>query len=209
MRVLVACEQSGIVRDAFNASGHDAWSCDIQDAPGAHICADVLTVLHKDWDMLIAHPPCTFLCNSGLHWNDRGRGWANTERAIEFVLALMNADIPHICIENPVGIISRYRKPSQMIQPYQFGHDASKATHLWLKNLPWLLPTKFIMPRMVRGLPRWSNQTDSGQNKIGPSNDRWLQRSLTYPGIAKAMSEQWGVKKPLVQKSMFAPMARF
>lgn len=201
MRVLVACEFSGIVRDAFARNGHDAWSCDLLPAPGRHIQGDVLAVLNDGWDCMVSHPPCTYLCNSGLHWNNRGRGWDQSYKALEFVRALMNAPIPHIAIENPVGIISRIRKPSQTIQPYEFGHDASKATCLWLKNLPPLKSTSYIAPRLVNGLPRWSNQTDSGQNNLPPSVDRWAIRSLTYQGIAEAMASQWS--KPIFTRPLF------
>lgn len=212
MRVLVACECSGTVRDAFAALGHDAWSCDLKPAPGRHIQGNVLKFLDgrlheygiigvEPWDLMIAHPPCTFLSVSGIHWNSRGRGWKSTEEAARFFMALVNAPIPRICIENPVSIMStRYRKPDQIIQPHQFGHDASKATCLWLKNLPPLTLTgAFIAPRMVKGKPRWANQTDSGQNRLGPSPERAAVRAVTYPGIAKAMAEQWGVPIPKIE----------
>lgn len=150
-------------------------------------------LLNQPWDALIAFLPCTYLCSSGLHWNKRDSSRSRkTEKALRFVELLLNADIPHICIENPVGCISsRIRKPDQIIQPYQFGHDASKRTCLWLKNLPPLIPTKYIEPRMVDGKPRWSNQTDSGQNRLPPSATRSNDRSRTYTGIAKAMARQW------------------
>ena len=143
---------------------------------------------------MVAHPPCTYLCSSGLHWNKRRPERAQqTEDALVFVRDLMSAPIYHIAIENPIGCIStRIRPPEQTIQPYQFGHDASKATCLWLKNLPPLQPTQMIEPRMVNGKPRWGNQTDSGQNKLPPTADRWKIRSETYEGIAKAMAGQWG-----------------
>lgn len=196
MRILVGCENSGRVRDAFAALGHDAWSCDLLPAEGKHIQADVLTVLDDGWDAAIFHPPCTYLCSSGLHWNSRRPGRATeTEKALDFVLALMNAPIPRIAIENPVGCIStRIRKYDQKIQPYEFGEDASKATCLWLKGLPPLIknPTAYVAPRMVNGKPRWANQTDSGQNRLPPSEDRWMLRSVTYQGIADAMAIQWG-----------------
>ena len=196
MRVLIACEYSGRVRDEFRKMGHDAVSCDLlpTDAPGPHVQGDVLTQLSEGWDLLIAFPPCTYLCVSGLHWNKRIPGRADeTERALEFVRALMDAPIPRIAIENPVGCISsRIRKPDQIIQPYDFGDDASKRTCLWLKDLPPLTPTEYVAPRMVNGRKRWANQTDSGQNRLGPSADRWKIRSLTYPGIARAMAQQWG-----------------
>ncbi len=197
MRVLVACETSGAVRDAFRELGHNAWSCDIlpeDQYSGYHIVADARDVLqHGKWDLLIAHPPCTYLSVSGMHWTTRGlRDPKLTEDALDFVRVFMEADVDKICIENPVSIISsRIRRPDQIIQPWQFGHDASKKTCLWLKNLPKLQPTKLIEPRMVDGKARWSNQTDSGQNKLPPSADRWKIRSKTYEGIALAMAEQW------------------
>lgn len=207
MRVLVACEFSGTVRRAFRAMGHEAYSCDLlpsDDNSPYHIQGDVLEVLNQGWDMLIGFPPCTYLCVSGLHWNNRGRGWEETARALNFVRALLNAPVRHIAIENPVGCIStQIRKPSQIIQPYMFGHDASKKTCLWLKNLPCLQGSDYYPPRMVNGKPRWSNQTDSGQNKIAPSVDRWAERSLTYEGIAKAMSEQWSNLGEARQRRLF------
>lgn len=196
MRVLVACESSGAVRDAFIRAGHDAMSCDLlpTDAPGPHYQGDVFDVLHDGWDLLIAHPPCTYLSVSGMHWTTRGlRDPKLTEDALGFARALMDAPIEKIAIENPVSVISsRIRKPDQIIQPYQFGHDASKKTCLWLKNLPLLKPTNHIPGRMVGGKLRWANQTDSGQNRLPPSKDRWKLRSQTYWGIAQAMAEQWG-----------------
>ena len=194
MKILIACEYSGVVRDAFIKKGHDAISCDIlpTEASGPHYSGDVLSILDNGWDMMIAHPPCTYLSVSGIHWNNRGRGWEETNKALEFVKALMNAPIDRICIENPVSIISsRIRRPDQSIQPYEFGHDASKKTCLWLKGLPKLTPTQIIQPRIVSGKKRWGNQTDSGQNKLPPSKDRWKVRSKTYSGIADAMANQW------------------
>lgn len=197
MRVLVACEYSGRVRRAMESKGHDVLSCDFEPAEdGAknHYQGDVLDVIGEEWDMMICHPPCTYLASSGLHWNKRVEGRAAlTEEAISFVLTLMNSGIPKIALENPIGCLStRYRKPDQIIQPYQFGEDASKSTCLWLKGLPLLTPTAFVEPRMVNGKPRWANQTDSGQNKLTPSADRWKERSRTYYGIAQAMADQWG-----------------
>ena len=196
MKVLVACEYSGRVRDAFIAAGHEAMSCDLlpTDTPGPHYLGDVRDVLYEGWDLMVAHPPCTYLCVSGMHWTTRGlRDPQLTEDALAFVRLLMNAPIPRIAIENPVSIISsRIRKPEQLISPHQFGHDASKKTCLWLTNLPPLIPTKLVPPRMVNGKPRWGNQTDSGQNKLPPSADRWKKRSETYQGIASAMAQQWG-----------------
>ena len=198
MRVLVACEFSGTVRDAFIARGHYAVSCDLLDTetPGPHVKWDAVLTAHFEdhWDLMIAHPPCTFLCSSGLHWNKRVPGRAEqTEAALDFVRALMDAPVDRIAVENPIGCIgTRIRKASQIIQPWQFGHDASKATCLWLKNLPLLKPTLLVPGRIVAGKERWANQTDSGQNRLPPSADRWAERSLTYQGIANAMAEQWG-----------------
>ena len=196
MKILIACEYSGRVRDAFIARGHDAMSCDILPTvvPGPHYQGDVRDILNDGWDMMIAHPPCTYLSVSGMHWTTRGlRDPQLTEDALEFVRLLLDAPIPRIALENPISVISsRIRKPDQIITPYQFGHDASKKTCLWLKNLPLLTPTQIIEPRIVDGKKRWGNQTDSGQNKLGPSDDRWKIRSETYAGIANAMAEQWG-----------------
>jgi hypothetical protein len=196
MRVLIACEYSGAVRDAFRARGHDAMSCDLlpTDVDGPHYQGDVFDVIGNGWDLMIAHPPCTYLCSSGLHWNGRVEGRAaKTEDALTFVRALFDAPIPRIAIENPVGCIgTRIRKADQTIQPHQFGDDASKATCLWLKGLPLLTPTDRVPGRMVNGKARWANQTDSGQNRLAPSADRWKLRSATFPGIAAAMADQWG-----------------
>ena len=196
MKVLIACESSGTVRDAFTRAGHDAMSCDMlpTEQPGPHYQGDVMDILCDGWDMLIGHPPCTYLSVSGMHWTTRGmRDPQLTEDALAFARLLMDAPIARIAIENPVSIISsRIRKPDQIIQPYEFGHDASKKTCLWLKNLPLLRPTEYVEPRIVNGKPRWANQTDSGQNKLPPSADRWRMRSKTYQGIADAMAEQWG-----------------
>ena len=202
MRILIACEFSGIVRDAFAAKGHDAWSCDLlpTERPGQHIQGDVLEILEDGWDMLIAFPPCTYLCSSGLHWNGRVAGRDKlTHEAILFVMNLMGEGfiahgIEKVCLENPVGRINTaYRKPDQTIQPYQFGHDASKTTCLWLKGLSKLMPTKFVLPsRIINGRKLWANQTPTGQNKLGPSPTRAMDRSRTYEGIAQAMADQWG-----------------
>tara|TARA_R110000868_G_scaffold277718_2_gene537503 strand:+ start:681 stop:1280 length:600 start_codon:yes stop_codon:yes gene_type:complete len=196
MKVLVACEYSGRVRDAFRALGHDAVSCDLlsSDAGGPHHQGDVREIINDGWDLMIAHPPCTYLSVSGMHWTARGlRDPALTEDALSFVRLLMDAPISRIAVENPVSVISsRIRRPDQVIQPHQFGHDASKATCLWLKGLPLLTPTQEIPPRIVDGRKRWGNQTDSGQNRLPPSKDRWKIRSATFTGIATAMAEQWG-----------------
>lgn len=195
MRVLIGCEFSGTVRDEFRRRGHDAWSCDLlpTEAPGPHFQEDLSGLLATDphWDLLIAFPPCTYLCSSGMHWTTRGlRDPQLTEDALAFVRAILTAPVPRIALENPIGCIStRIRPPSQIIQPWQFGHPESKSTCLWLKNLPLLCPTNILSKP---GGGKWDNQTKSGQNKLGPSADRWKLRSKTYPGIASAMAQQWG-----------------
>jgi len=170
-------------------------SCDLlpTDAPGPHYQGDVFDIINDGWDLMVAHPPCTYLSVSGMHWTTRGlRDPQLTEDALAFVQRLMDAPVERIAVENPISVISsRIRKPDQIIQPYHFGHDASKKTCLWLKGLPPLRPTKFVEPRMVNGKPRWENQTGSGQNKLPPSADRWRMRSKTYQGIADAMAAQW------------------
>ena len=191
MRVLIACEFSGTVRDEFAALGWDAWSCDLlpSEKPGNHYQRDVREVLHG-WDLIIAFPPCTYLCSSGMHWTVRGlRDPKLTDDALDFVRCLLNAPCEHIALENPIGAIStKIRKPDCIIHPWQFGHPESKTTCLWLKNLPVLAPTK-VLEKPASG--RWENQCASGQNKLTPSPDRWKERSKTYAGIAKAMAEQW------------------
>ena len=197
MRVLIACEYSGRVRDAFLAAGHDALSCDIlpTDVSGPHYQGDVRDIINDGWDLMVAHPPCTYLSVSGMHWTTRGlRDPKLTEDALDFVRLLLDAPIERIALENPVSVISsRIRKPDQIINPYEFGHDASKKTCLWLKNLTPLKAANMIEPRIINGRKRWGNQTDSGQNKLAPSADRWKIRSETYEGIAAAMASQWGV----------------
>lgn len=196
MRVLIACEYSGRVRDAFRERGHDAMSCDLlpTEVDGPHYQGDVFDIINDGWDLMIAHPPCTYLCSSGLHWNKRRpERAALTEEALVFVQRLMDAPIKRMAIENPIGCIgTRIRKPDQIIQPWMFGDDASKATCLWLNGLMPLYPTQMVEPRIVDGKKRWGNQTDSGQNKLPPSDDRWKIRSETYIGIARAMAAQWG-----------------
>ena len=237
MRVLVACESSGEVSSAFRARGHDAWSCDLLEADGDsryHIQGDCFEALSSaSWDLLIAHPPCTYLAISAA-WAFKDGPYhqkvkpgtlvgadrrAAREDAIRFVEALWDAPVPRVAIENPVGAISsmsKLGKATQYIHPFEFGDNASKRTGLWLRGLMPLQPTKFIEPRMVCGCKhtfdfalgqygcpncegeqgpakqRWDNQTDSGQNKLGPSDDRWKVRSKTYAGIAEAMASQWG-----------------
>jgi len=186
MRVLVACEFSGIVREAFAKRGHDAWSCDFLDTeiPGQHYKGDVHDLLDGNWDLMIAHPPCTHLAVSGARWFSEKQ--QEQLQALKFVIELMTCKIPRICIENPVSIIStRIRKPDQTIQPWMFGHGETKATCLWLKNLPKLKPTNIVDGREGRV---W---------KESPSPNRWKKRSRTYQGIADAMAEQWGKLTPI------------
>lgn len=190
MKVLIACEFSGIVREAFKAFGHDAWSCDLlgTEIEGNHLQGDVLEILNTGWDLMIAHPPCIHLAVSGArYFKDKVK---QQEESLEFVKQLLNAPIERIALENPIGVIStKIRKPDQIIQPYEYGHPESKKTCLWLKNLPKLIATDILeLPK--KGY--WTNQVRSGQNKLTPSPDRWKDRSRTYTGIAKAMAEQWG-----------------
>ena len=181
MRILIACEYSGTVRDAFINAGHDAISCDLlpSESPGPHYQGDVTDILNDGFDMMIAHPPCTHLAVSGARWFHLKQ--QEQAEALDFVRLLMNAPIPRIAIENPVSIISsRIRKPDQVIQPWQFGHGETKATCLWLKGLPKLTPTNIVEGREAR------------IHKMPPSPDRWKLRSTTYKGIAAAMAQQWG-----------------
>jgi site-specific DNA-cytosine methylase len=190
MKILIACEFSGIVRDAFAAKGHDAWSCDLlpTERPGKHIQGDVLDVLDGGWDLMIAHPPCTHLAVSGARWFAGKR--KEQEEALEFVRRLLNAPIPRIAIENPVSIISsRIRKPDQVIQPWMFGHGETKATCLWFKNLPPLQPTHRRNDLFCEEEPK---ERKARVHRLPPSPDRWKERSRTYSGIAEAMAEQWG-----------------
>lgn len=181
MRVLIACEYSGIVRDAFIARGHDALSCDLLDTeqPGPHYKGDVRDVLSDSWDLMICHPPCTHLAVSGARWfKDKQAEQAD---ALSFVRMLLDAPIPRIALENPISIISsRISKPDQIIQPWMFGHGETKATCLWLKGLPHLIPTDIVDGRENR------------VHRMAPSPTRWKERSRTYPGIAAAMASQWG-----------------
>ena len=182
MRVLVACEFSGIVRDAFLAKGHEALSCDLleTEVPGPHVVGDVLELTgRQSFDLMIAHPPCTHLAVSGARWFKDKRD--EQALALSFVSALMSAPIPRIAVENPISIISsKIRKPDQIIQPWQFGHGETKATCLWLKNLPRLVPTEIVSGR------------DSRVHRLPPGPDRWKDRSRTFKGIADAMASQWG-----------------
>jgi len=181
MRVLIACEFSGIVRDAFITKGHDAWSCDLlpTEVEGPHIQGDIEDVLYEEWDLMIAHPPCTYLASSGARWFKNRE--TEQEEAFDFVRLLAFCPIEKIAIENPIGILSTWwRKPDQIIQPYQFGHPETKATCLWLQRLPLLKPTSIVEGREAR------------VHKESPSPNRWKNRSRTLSGIAKAMAEQWG-----------------
>jgi site-specific DNA-cytosine methylase len=183
MRVLIACEYSGKVRDAFISKGHDAMSCDILDTekPGPHYKGDVRDILCDGWDMLIGFPPCTHLASSGARWFKEKQSDGRQQEGIDFFMLLVNSGIPKIALENPVGIMSsRYRKPDQIIQPWQFGHGETKATCLWLTGLPKLVPTNTVEGREPR---MW---------KLPPSKDRAKIRSETYQGIASAMADQWG-----------------
>lgn len=187
MNVLVACEFSGIVRDAFALMGHKAYSCDLLETerPGLHFQEDVLRVIKRGhWDLMIAHPPCTHLAVSGARWfKDKG---PEQRAALWFVQQLLDAPIPRIALENPVSIISTHiRQPDQIIQPWQFGHGETKATCLWLKNLPPLQPTRVVSGRA------------SKVHKMAPSPERWKNRSRTYSGIARAMAKQWGSLGPI------------
>ena len=219
MKVLIACERFGVIRDAFIKAGHDAWSCDLVDsvAPGPHTRGDALSVVSWGWDLMIAHPDCTYLtCSAEWAYGDGpyhqkvkpetlvGQARRQARRqALEFVKALASSPIPRIAIENPaIGAINRnidltqhgFRSnfPTQVIQPHQFGHDASKATGLALKGLPDLVHTSYIEPRIVSGRPRWGNQTDSGQNRLSPGEGRAMERARTYQGWADAMASQRG-----------------
>ena len=200
--ILIACEYSGVIRDAFRALGHDAMSCDIlpTETEGPHYEGDILDILYsREWNLVIAHPPCTYLSASGLHWNNRIPGRAEkTEQALEFVKLLWEAPAKRMCLENPVGCINTrlpFMPEPQYVQPYEFGDNASKKTGLWLRELPKLVPTERILGRKVtykgKEVERWDNQTDSGQNRLGPSEARAKERSKTYPGLAKAIAEQW------------------
>lgn len=202
MRVLIACEYSGVVRDAFIARGHDAVSCDLlpTDAPGPHREGDVMDIIGDGWDLMVAHPPCTFLCSAGAKHlymlDERGVSTlrdengeripnpariADRDASVEFVRALMEAPIPRVAVENPQGMLSSlYRKPDQYIQPWEFGHGETKKTGLWLKGLPLLMPTDIVTGRADR------------IHKMPPSAERWKLRSITYAGIAEAMADQWG-----------------
>lgn len=204
MKVLIACEFSGVVRDAFIKQGHDAWSCDLlpTERPGPHYQGDVLDIIDHGWDLMVAHPPCTYLANSGVRWlwikgpdGTRAQNtarWRNMDDAATFFRTLLDAPIPRVAIENPImhGHANKIvgRRQDQVVQPWMFGHPEQKATCLWLKNLPKLEPTNDVYEAM-KALP------DSERQRVfwaTPSPDRWKERSITLPGIAKAMATQWG-----------------
>ena len=183
MKILIACEFSGIVRDAFLERGHDAVSCDLlpSERPGPHMRGDVLEIRSDCWDLMIAHPPCTHLAVSGARWFPKKRADGRQQAAIDFFMSLAEADIPKICIENPVCIMSSiWRKPDQYIQPWEYGHGETKKTGLWLKNLPKLKPSNIVSGREQRVF------------RLPPGQNRWKERSRFYPGIAEAMADQWG-----------------
>lgn len=222
MRALIGCETSGKVREAIRALGHEAVSCDLlpaDDGSPHHVQGDIFELLSRDpyWDLFIAHPPCTYLCNSSV-WALRTDAHKNAsegvlygearvqamEAAARFFRALLDLPIKKIALENPTmhgdAFVIIGRGPNQVVQPYEFGDDASKATGLWLKGLRPLRadPSLYVPPRIVGGMPRWGNQTDSGQNKLTPSADRWKVRAETFGGIARAMAQQWtGANDPV------------
>lgn len=183
MRILVGCEYSGVVRDAFLRLGHDAMSCDLlpTEYPGPHYQGDVRDVIDYPWDMAIFHPPCTHLSVSGARWFGEKRADGRQQAAVSFFMSLARAPIPRIAIENPVCVMSRlWRKPDQVLQPWQYGHGETKATCLWLKGLPRLTPTQIVDGREAR------------VHRMAPSPERWKERSRTFAGIADAMAQQWG-----------------
>jgi len=197
IKILVACECSGAVRDAFLAKGHDAWSCDIlacESDPKNHLQCDVLTILDDGWDMMVAHPPCTDLAVSGAAWFKKKIENGSQQRSVDFFMKLAMAKIPKICVENPVSIMScRWKKPDQIIQPWMFGDEASKKTCLWLKGIPKLIPTKIVGKGEIvtyasgNRMPKWY----ADAYKL-PKAERSRIRSKTFPGIANAMADQWG-----------------
>ena len=191
MKVLVACEYSGVVREAFASLGHDAWSCDLleTDRPGQHYQGDVMDIIGDDWDLMIAHPPCTDIAVSGAAWFAQKIADGRQGRALDFVRMLMQAPIEKIAIENPISVIStKIRKPDQIVQPWMFGHMEQKATCFWLKGLAPLVPTNDVKAQMML-LPKNKRER---LHYLPPSPDRWKLRSTTYKGIARAMADQWG-----------------
>ena len=222
MKILCACEESQAVCKAFRALGHEAYSCDILPPSGGrpewHIQGDVVPLLKEKWDIVIAFPPCTHICSSGARYFAEKRADGRQQQNIDFFMLFTALDCAW-AIENPVGIMSTvFRKPDQIIQPWQFGHRDSKATCLWLNGLPRLIPTNIVQPQwsanltakgkrtsMSHNKPRWDNQTPSGRNKLGPSPDRAMLRAKTYPGIALAMAEQWGGETAVISRQLKIP----
>lgn len=204
MKVLIACEYSATVRDAFTEKGHDAWSCDLipceGDIAGNHLIMDndmhlKDTLYEQSWDLVIGHPPCLRLTNSVIWYIKQNNLYEEVRQAAIFFNMILNCPAEKICVENPIqhGEARKYiRKYDQIIQPYNFGEDASKATCLWLKGLPKLENTEYFEPRLVVKEPQWGNQTDGGWNRLAPSPTRSKERARTYQGIADAMAEQWG-----------------
>tara|TARA_R100000963_G_scaffold24201_1_gene16641 strand:- start:517 stop:1122 length:606 start_codon:yes stop_codon:yes gene_type:complete len=201
MDILIACEYSGTVRDAFRRRGHNAVSCDLlpSDSDGPHITGDVFDLLlDRKWDMMIAFPPCTHLAVSGARWFPEKRADGRQQEGIDFFMAMMNAPIDRIAVENPIGIMStQYRRPDQIVQPWMFGHEEQKSTCLWLKNLPILDATDNVHEDMM-ALPKNKRER---LHYLPPSEDRWKMRSKTFQGIAEAMADQWG--QPISQLSLF------
>jgi len=194
MKILVACEFSGIVREAFRAKGHDVWSCDLLDTeiPGQHIKGDVLKILNNGWDMMIAFPDCTHLCVSGARWWKKKQKDGRQQKAIDFFIQLTEASIPKICVENPPGILTKvFRPPDQYIQPFWFGDEAQKKTGLWLKNLPKLIPENIVDRGKMWIQKNGKKRGAAWTMCLPPSPDRWKIRSRTFPGIAEAMANQW------------------
>lgn len=195
LKILIACEFSGIVREAFKARGHDVWSCDLLDTeiPGQHYQGDVMDIINDDWDMMIAHPPCTYLANSGVqHLHKNFKRWDDLRDSYFFFMNLFNCNIPKICIENPIPHgYANLPKYNQIIQPWMFGHEVMKKTCLWLKNLPFLQPTK-IVSQGEKYIGKNGKSNGSKWYQLPPSQDRWKYRSRTFKGIAEAFAEQWG-----------------
>jgi hypothetical protein len=200
MDILIACEYSGTVRDAFRRRGHNAVSCDLlpSDSDGPHITGDVFDLLDRRWDMMIAFPPCTHLAVSGARWFPEKRADGRQQEGIDFFMAMINAPIERIAVENPIGIMStQYRRPDQIVQPWMFGHAEQKSTCLWLKNLASLDATENVHEEMM-ALPKNKRER---LHYLPPSEDRWKMRSKTFQGIAEAMADQWG--QPISQLSLF------
>ena len=196
MKVLVACEFSGTVRDAFAKLGHDAWSCDLEpsETPGNHYQGDMFDIINEGWDLMIAHPPCTHLAVSGARHFEKKRADGRQQEGIDFFMKVINAEIPRMAVENPIGIMSSiYRKPDQIIQPWEYGHEVTKATCLWLKRLPLLKPTKIVEKGKI-----WTAKSGKQmshwyyESSCLPPKQREKMRNKTFQGIADAMAEQWG-----------------